>query len=67
MKTITKNDKVLRVSDYEAEQMVKFQRYSYCPKSKWKKSDKTLEIISENKIEEKEPLKKKRYQKPKKS
>jgi hypothetical protein len=37
MKTVKKNEDVLRVSDKAAKEMVKDGGWSYCPKSEWRK------------------------------
>ena len=36
MKTVRKNNKIARVTDENAESMVKNEHWNYCPKSIWK-------------------------------
>jgi len=36
MKTIKRNNEILRVMDNEAEKLVKNEGYKFCPKKEWK-------------------------------
>lgn len=69
MKTIIKNGVYERVSDEVGEFKVRNQGYKFVSKSEWKLNFRDLQKKEEPKIvvEEKQIVKKKNYQKPKKS
>ena len=59
MKTVKKNKSIKRVSDKEAENLVKEKGWKYCPKSVWKKGVRDKDDVLANVPEIKKSKKKK--------
>jgi len=64
MKTVKKNKSIMRVSDKDAENLIKEKGWKYCPKSEWKekvrdKNDVLAEVpeIKKNKKKKKKFIK----------